>query len=119
MPRRENRRFSRTIGNVFAYLFCYDFCWDLSVFCGLAKEISLTSAASTSLDSFRCRRTLKVGKRAYDYFDLKEAEAAGLKGISRLPFSLKVLLENLLRHEDGRSVTADDIRAVAVGLKDK
>ncbi|MEZ5828484.1 MAG: aconitate hydratase AcnA [Hyphomicrobiales bacterium] len=79
----------------------------------------MTSAVSTSLDSFKCRRTLKVGKRDYDYFDLKEAEAAGLEGIGRLPFSLKVLLENLLRHEDGRSVTADDIRAVADWLKEK
>ncbi|MGH6735224.1 MAG: aconitate hydratase AcnA [Methyloceanibacter sp.] len=79
----------------------------------------MTSAVSTSLDSFKCRRTLHVGKRAYDYFDLKEAEAAGLDGISRLPFSLKVLLENLVRHEDGRSVTADDIRAVADWLKEK
>lgn len=87
-----------------------------------SKETSLTSATSeelTSLDSFKCRRTLKVGKRSYDYFDLKEAEAAGLDGISRLPFSLKVLLENLLRHEDGRTVTADDIRAVAAWVKDK
>jgi aconitate hydratase A / 2-methylisocitrate dehydratase len=79
----------------------------------------LTSVDAISLDSFKCRRTLRVGKRSYDYFDLKEAEAAGLDGISRLPFSLKVLLENLLRHEDGRSVTADDIRAVADWLKDK
>ena len=46
----------------------------------------------------------------YEYFSLKEAEANGLAGISSLPFSLKVLLENLLRHEDGRTVTADDIR---------
>ena len=79
----------------------------------------MTSAVSTSLDSFKCRRTLRVGKRSYDYFDLKEAEAAGLDGVSRLPFSLKVLLENLLRHEDGRSVTSDDIRAVADWLKEK
>ena len=79
----------------------------------------MTSAVSTSLDSFKCRRTLKVGKREYDYFDLKVAEKAGLDGISRLPFSLKVLLENLLRHEDGRSVSADDIRAVADWLKEK
>ena len=50
---------------------------------------------------------------------MKKAEARGLDGISRLPFSLKVLLENLLRHEDGRSVTADDIRAVADWLKDR
>ena len=75
----------------------------------------MTSVAETSLDSFNCRRTLKVGKRSYDYFDLKEAEANGLAGIGRLPFSLKVLLENLLRHEDGRTVTADDIRGVADG----
>jgi len=40
-------------------------CWDLPV-CRAAKEISLTSAVSTSLDSFKCRRTLKVGKRQYD-----------------------------------------------------
>jgi aconitate hydratase len=79
----------------------------------------LTSAVSTSLDSFKCRRTLKVGKRDYDYFDLKEAEKSGLDGIGRLPFSLKVLLENLLRHEDGRSVTSDDIRAIADWLKEK
>ena len=47
----------------------------------------------------------------YEYFSLKEAEANGLEGISSLPFSLKVLLENLLRHEDGRT----DDRAVANG----
>ncbi|MBM3543648.1 MAG: aconitate hydratase AcnA [Alphaproteobacteria bacterium] len=77
----------------------------------------MTSPHETSLDSFKCRRSLKVGKRVYDYFDLKEAEANGLEGIGSLPFSLKVLLENLLRHEDGRSVTADDIRAMADWLK--
>ena len=77
----------------------------------------MTSVAETSLDSFKCRRRLKVGKRSYDYFDLKEAEANGLVGIGRLPFSLKVLLENLLRHEDGRTVTADDIRGVALWLQ--
>ena len=47
------------------------------------------------------------------------AENNGLAGISKLPFSLKVLIENLLRHEDGRSVKADDIRAVVDWLKDK
>jgi aconitate hydratase len=76
----------------------------------------LTFVAESSLDSFKCRRTLKVGKRAYGYFDLKEAEANGLEGASRLPFSLKILLENLLRHEDGRTVTADDIKAVVQWL---
>ena len=66
-----------------------------------------------SLDTFKCRRTLDVGGKTYTYFSLPEAEKNGLAGISRLPFSLKVLLENLLRFEDGRTVTADDIRAVA------
>ena len=55
----------------------------------------------------------------YDYFDLKEAEANGLIGIANLPFSLKVLLENLLRHEDGRTVTADDIRGIALWLQER
>ena len=71
-----------------------------------------------SLDSFKSRRTLTVGSATYDYYSLAEAEKNGLAGISRLPFSLKVLLENLLRHEDGRTVTADDIRAMAAWLTD-
>jgi aconitate hydratase len=73
----------------------------------------------TSLDSFRCCKTLKVGSRTYAYYSLPVAEKNGLKGISRLPFSMKVLLENLLRHEDGRSVTREDIQAVAQWLKTK
>jgi aconitate hydratase len=71
-----------------------------------------------ALDSFKSRRTLDVGNRHYDYFSL-EAAAATLGDVSRLPFSLKVLLENLLRHEDGRTVTADDVKALAQWLKDK
>jgi len=73
----------------------------------------------TSLDSFRCCKTLKAGSKTYAYFSLPTAERNGLKGISRLPFSMKVLLENLLRSEDGRSVTKDDIKAVAEWLKTK
>ena len=73
----------------------------------------------TSLDSFRCCKTLQVGSKTYAYFSLPTAERNGLKGISRLPFSMKVLLENLLRNEDGRSVTKDDIKAVAEWLKTK
>ncbi len=73
----------------------------------------------TSLDSFKCRKTLSVGDKTYDYFDLNEAEKNGLDGISRLPFSLKVLLENLLRNEDGRTVSADDIRAMAAWLANR
>ena len=69
-----------------------------------------------SPDTFKSKRTLHVGGAEYDYYSLTEAEKNGLAGISRLPFSLKVLLENLLRNEDDRSVTADDIRAMASWL---
>ena len=62
-----------------------------------------------SLDSFKSRKTLKVGAKTYHYFSLKAAEKNGLEGISQLPYSLKVLLENLLRNEDGKSVTKEDI----------
>ena len=70
-------------------------------------------------DSFRCRRTLTVGSASYEIFDLQLAEKNGLAGISRLPVSLKVLTENLLRHEDGKTVSADDIRAMVTWLADK
>jgi len=65
-----------------------------------------------SLDTLHTRRTLKVNKQEYDYFSLNAAEEAGLKHLSQLPFSLKILLENLLRHEDNAAVTLDDIKAV-------
>ena len=74
---------------------------------------------TTSLDSFKCRTTMKVGDAEYTYFDLDLAERNGLDGISRLPFSMKVLLENLLRNEDGRTVTKEDIHNVALWLEDK
>ena len=67
----------------------------------------------TSLDSFKSRQMLQVGERAYAYYSLLKAEENGLPDVSRLPFSLKVLLENLLRFEDDRSVRKDDILAVA------
>ena len=67
----------------------------------------------TGNDTLKARRTLTVNGASYDYFSLKAAEAAGLGDTSRLPFSLKVLLENLLRYEDGRSVTVDDVKATA------
>jgi aconitate hydratase len=76
-------------------------------------------AAMTSLDSFRCCKTLKAGGKTYAYYSLPTAERNGLKGTSRLPFSMKVLLENLLRNEDGRTVTKDDIKAFAEWLKTK
>ena len=85
----------------------------------LAEQTRMGSHVSKSLDSFNCRRTLKVGDKDYVYFSLTEAEKNGLDGISRLPFSMKVLLENLLRNEDGRSVTKADIVAIKSWLDDK
>jgi aconitate hydratase len=71
----------------------------------------------TSADSYKSRKTLKVGSKTYQYFSLKAAEQQGLKGVSKLPFSLKVLLENLIRHEDGRTVSKDDLKAMVDWLR--
>jgi len=67
-------------------------------------------------DSLKTKKTLTAGGAAYAYYSLDEA-AKQIGDISRLPFSLKVLLENLLRFEDDRSVTVDDIKAFADWLK--
>jgi aconitate hydratase len=70
----------------------------------------------TSSNSFSTRATLRSGNDSYEIFRLEALERSGGPGannISRLPFSLKVLLENLLRHEDGRFVQAEDIRVLA------
>jgi len=72
-----------------------------------------------SLDSFKCRKTLQASGKTYTYFSLPDAEKNGLPGISKLPYSMKVLLENLLRHEDGRTVTRDDIVAISQWLDNK
>jgi aconitate hydratase len=77
------------------------------------------SSVAKSLDSFNCRRTLSVEKTEYVYYSLIEAEKNGLTGIAQLPYSMKVLLENLLRFEDGRSVTKESIQAVVGWLTDK
>ena len=71
-----------------------------------------------SVDSLKTRRELVVGDKTYAYYSLPAAEEAGLSGISQLPVSMKVLLENLLRHE-GEAVEADDLRAVAAWLQNK
>jgi aconitate hydratase len=71
------------------------------------------------LDSFKTRRTLKVGNKSYDYFSLKAAQTAGVGDVENLPFSLKVLMENLLRNEDGFTVYPDDIKAMGQWTKDK
>jgi aconitate hydratase len=73
---------------------------------------------ATGHDTLKARNTLSVDGKSYDYFSLPAA-AKTIGDISRLPFSLKVLLENLLRFEDGQSVTVDDIKAMALWLKDK
>ncbi len=66
-----------------------------------------------SIDSFKTRKTLKVGDREYDYFSLPDAQARGLGTVDKLPVSLKVLLENLLRFEDNVTVSEGDIRILA------
>src|ERR1700743_3156850 len=63
-------------------------------------------------DSFKSLSTLSVGKTTYDLFRLKALEGSGVD-LGRLPFSLRILLENLLRHEDGRTVTSEDIQFLA------
>ena len=65
------------------------------------------------VDSFGARKALKVGSESYDVFRLDQLEKAGFKNISRLPVSLKVLLENLLRQEDDHHVDKADIEALA------
>lgn len=69
-------------------------------------------------DSFNARQSLKINDKTYDYYSLPTAETNGLAGISRLPFSLKILLENLLRYEDGTIVTRDDIQAFADWIRE-
>ena len=73
----------------------------------------------SQIDSFKSRKTLTVGNKEYVYYSLTEAEKNGLEGISKLPFSMKVLLENLLRFEDNRSVFKKDIENVAKWLVDR
>jgi aconitate hydratase len=72
-----------------------------------------------SIDSLKTRRDLSVGRKKYAYYSLAAAEEAGLAGISRLPVSMKVLLENLLRKEDGQAVSLDDLKAVAAFIDNK
>ena len=72
-----------------------------------------------SIDSFKSRSELTVNGKTYTYYSLEEASKNGLGDVSTLPASLKVLLENLLRNEDGVTVTQDDIKAFAGWLTDK
>ena len=70
-------------------------------------------------NSYKSLTSININEKEYNYFSLKIAEQNGLKGIVKLPKSLKVLLENLLRYEDGKTVTKDQILALQKWLKDK
>jgi aconitate hydratase len=65
-----------------------------------------------SLNTLKTQKALTVNGTTYHYYSLPDADKAGLGDSSRLPFSLKILLENLLRHEDGKTVTQQDIQAI-------
>src|SRR3954463_6242144 len=67
----------------------------------------------TTLNTFGTVATLTSGTDTLEYYSLSALERAGFPAVGRLPYSLKILLENLLRREDGRFVTADDVRALA------
>src|SRR6202041_959536 len=69
--------------------------------------------SSAKKNSFGSRTALRAGNDSYDIYRLGVLERAGIGNISRLPFSLKALLENLLRHEDGQFVFSEDIHALA------
>ena len=70
-------------------------------------------------DSYKTKKTLKIGKKNYVFNSLKLAEKNGLKNITSLPFSIKILLENLIRNEDGVTVTSKDIQTFSKWKKNK
>ena len=72
-----------------------------------------------SKNSYNSLEDLKINKKIFKIYSLSKAESNGLSGISKLPKSLKVLLENLLRYEDDLSVTKNQIEALKIWLKDK
>ena len=71
-----------------------------------------------SLDSLKSLKTLQIDATTYHYFSLPEA-AKSLGDLDKLPMSLKVLLENLLRWEDEKTVTGADLKAIAAWLKER
>src|SRR5262245_63602955 len=66
-----------------------------------------------TLNSFGTRTELRIGGQPMQIYSLSALEQAGFPGVARLPYSMKILLENLLRREDNAFVKADDIRALA------
>src|SRR5215212_2266987 len=83
-----------------------------------AADPRRTAMIPTGQDSLKTRSTLQVGDKTYAYYSLPKA-AKTLGDISRLPFSMKVLLENLLRFEDGKTVTNDDLQAMVAWLEER
>ena len=75
--------------------------------------------SSSGIDTLRTRRTLTINDLDYDYFSISAAEAAGIGDLRFLPLSLRILLENLLRCEDGKTVTVVDIAAFATWLEER
>ena len=72
-----------------------------------------------SKNSYKTLKSIRINNKEYKFFSLKEAEKNGLNGISKLPKSIKVLLENLLRYEDNLTVTKEQIEAIKDWLKNK
>ncbi len=66
-----------------------------------------------NIDSLKCKDSLKVGNKTYIFYNLQKAAKALGKDLSKLPFSLKIIFENLLRNEDGVTVTLEDIKFFA------
>ncbi|MEN3929535.1 aconitate hydratase AcnA [Microvirga sp. W0021] len=73
----------------------------------------------SSQNSYKAEQKLTVGSKTYTYYSLVEAEKNGLKGASNLPFSMKILLENLLRFEDNRTVMKEDVAAIVGWLDNR
>src|ERR1700690_22462 len=80
---------------------------------GALRRGVFNQMSAASKNSFGAQASLNVGDARYEVYRLDALERAGVGAASKLPFSLKILLENLLRHEDGRFVSADDVRALA------
>ncbi len=74
--------------------------------------------AAAQPNSFKARKMLKVGSRSYTYYSLKAVEKQ-VGDLSRLPFSLRVLMENLLRHEDGATVKKADIARMSSSVTER
>ena len=102
------------IGHLTSAYFFEELLFSSFDFMSLGVIMATTREELNPLDTFGAKQTLAVDGKDYTYFSLPQA-AKALGDISRLPYSLKVLLENLLRHEDGQTVRAKDMKALASG----